>query len=248
MDESDSDDASDAGDATKPHIPGETAFEREKRLAEQAEHEEERLKTAKLKALFNERARPDSKSGKRKAADIDEDEYSRRAARQRIKKDDGGESGRRGATARKERKYRELSHSPLHDGDDQAKRDDGKLPGTLQEYERVRVGRTSFPQVCFFPGFEDTFVGAYARVCHGQDPVTGQNIYRMCQIKGNTCSSSFRRICLLISNRFQDWQAVQTSSLPRSRLHDRSIHHCLLRLFGSGIPLRSMLRLKIYRR
>ncbi|KAF2674697.1 hypothetical protein BT63DRAFT_17901 [Microthyrium microscopicum] len=184
MDESDSE-GSDGDDFTRP-IEGETAFEREKRLAEQAERDEERLKSAKLKALLNDRApRPDiSKSTKRKAVDIDDDDFGRRPSRQRAKKDDDDDeyTGRRG-----NRRRDDVSDSPERNSyvkESKPKRDDGKQPGSLQEYERVRVGRSNFHQICFYPGFEDTFRGCFVRVAAHLDPVTGQNQYRMCQIKG----------------------------------------------------------------
>jgi RNA polymerase-associated protein RTF1 len=178
MDESDSE-ASDAESSGR--AMGETAFERERRLAEQAEREEERQKTLKLKALIGDRdaKRTDSSKPAKRKAEVDEDDYGRRSSRQRTKNDE--DSGRR-AVRRKG-----LSESPQPDSfadDSQAKRNDGKQPGTLPEYERVRMGRTRFASVCFTPGFEDTFTGAFARVCSSQDPMTGQNTYRMCQIKG----------------------------------------------------------------
>lgn len=176
MDESDSEASDNEGSGNKG---GETVFERERRLAEQAEREEERRKTAQLKAVIAARdtARADpSKSTKRKA-EVDDDDYDRRASRQRTKKDEP--SGRR-AVRRKG-----LSETPPADyAEEQVKRPDPKLPGTLAEYERVRMGRSRFANVCFTPGFADTFVGAFARVCSSQDPMTGQNTYRICQIKG----------------------------------------------------------------
>jgi RNA polymerase-associated protein RTF1 len=180
MDESDSE-ASDNEDTGKRASIGETAFEREKRLAEQAEREEERQKTAKLKALIGERdrTRTDPSKPMKRKADLDEDDYDRRSSRPRTKKDQ--DTGRRAV------RRRGLSDSPPLDSfadEKQAKRNDGKQPGTLPEYERVRMGRSRFSNVCFTPGFEDTFTGAFARVCSSVDPMTGQNTYRMCQIKG----------------------------------------------------------------
>lgn len=54
----------------------------------------------------------------------------------------------------------------------------------MRDYERIRVGRTNFAKVCFWPGFEDALKGCFTRVCIGLDKATGQNTYRMCQIKG----------------------------------------------------------------
>ena len=57
-------------------------------------------------------------------------------------------------------------------------------PATLQDFERVRVGRSRFALVCFYPGFEEAIGGCYTRISIGVDPQNGQNIYRMALIKG----------------------------------------------------------------
>jgi RNA polymerase-associated protein RTF1 len=59
-----------------------------------------------------------------------------------------------------------------------------KEPATLQDFERVRVGRSRFALVCFYPGFEEAIGGCYTRISIGVDPQNGQNIYRMALIKG----------------------------------------------------------------
>ncbi|EMC92495.1 hypothetical protein BAUCODRAFT_293733 [Baudoinia panamericana UAMH 10762] len=55
-----------------------------------------------------------------------------------------------------------------------------------KDFDRCRIGRTAFAKVCFYPGFEDAVKGCYARVSIGLDRHTGQNTYRMTQIKGFT--------------------------------------------------------------
>jgi RNA polymerase-associated protein RTF1 len=57
-------------------------------------------------------------------------------------------------------------------------------PATLQDFERVRVGRTRFALVCFYPGFEEAIGGCFTRISIGVDAQNGQNIYRMALIKG----------------------------------------------------------------
>ncbi|KNG86248.1 RNA polymerase II transcription elongation factor Rtf1p [Aspergillus nomiae NRRL 13137] len=56
-------------------------------------------------------------------------------------------------------------------------------PAELRDIQRARVGRTNFAQVCFYPGFDDAISGCYARVNIGPNRETGQNEYRLCQIK-----------------------------------------------------------------
>lgn len=110
----------------------------------------------------------------------------------------------------KNRDYRSRrdSYSPEHDdgGDSEVEWDDGKSktrkrspspdyrdaePASLPDIERVRVGRTRFAQVCFYPGFEEAITGCFVRISVGIDKETGQNIYRMATIKGMCfCSNS----------------------------------------------------------
>lgn len=57
-------------------------------------------------------------------------------------------------------------------------------PAELRDVDRVRVGRSQFALVCFYPGFNDAITGCFARVSVGPSPETGENIYRMALIKG----------------------------------------------------------------
>jgi RNA polymerase-associated protein RTF1 len=59
-------------------------------------------------------------------------------------------------------------------------------PPDLKDFERGRIGRTAFAKVCFYPNFEETMKGCYCRVSIGMNRETGQNMYRMTQIKGFT--------------------------------------------------------------
>lgn len=58
-------------------------------------------------------------------------------------------------------------------------------PAGLQDIERVRVGRSRFALVCFYPGFDEAITGCFVRISVGVDKETNQNIYRMAVIKGN---------------------------------------------------------------
>lgn len=57
-------------------------------------------------------------------------------------------------------------------------------PADLRDIERVRVGRTQFALVCFYPGFNDAIAGCFARINVGPNKETGENVYRMAVIKG----------------------------------------------------------------
>jgi len=77
----------------------------------------------------------------------------------------------------------------------------------MRDYERIRVGRTNFARVCFWPGFEDAIKGCFTRVCIGLDKATNQNTYRMCQIKGRMLLG-LRLILLLTICRIHNWPAI----------------------------------------
>jgi RNA polymerase-associated protein RTF1 len=57
-------------------------------------------------------------------------------------------------------------------------------PAGLHDIERVRVGRSRFAKVCFYPGFDEAIIGCYVRISVGVDKENGQNVYRMALIKG----------------------------------------------------------------
>ena len=81
------------------------------------------------------------------------------------------------------------------DGESEVEWDDGKpkasdkivlkeQPAELIDFERVRVGRDNFAKVCFYPGFDDAIKNCFARVNFGPDKASGENVYRVAQIKG----------------------------------------------------------------
>ncbi|KAI1136202.1 plus-3-domain-containing protein [Hypoxylon sp. FL0543] len=88
--------------------------------------------------------------------------------------DDSGDSdaGWRGASKDRRSRSRtpEVKEIPLAD---------------LRDIERVRVGRSRFARVCFYPGFDDAITGCYVRVALGPGS-DGVNVYRMAVIKGFT--------------------------------------------------------------
>ena len=68
-------------------------------------------------------------------------------------------------------------------------------PAGLHDIERVRVGRTRFAMVCFYPGFDDAITGCFVRISVGVDKESGQNIYRMALIKGRRRWSILQHRC-----------------------------------------------------
>ena len=59
-------------------------------------------------------------------------------------------------------------------------------PADLLDYNHVRIGRDNFAKVCFYPGFENAIKQCFVRISIGTDKQTGQNIYRVAQIKGRS--------------------------------------------------------------
>ncbi|KAL6798937.1 hypothetical protein GGI42DRAFT_328325 [Trichoderma sp. SZMC 28013] len=59
-------------------------------------------------------------------------------------------------------------------------------PPELRDFDRVRLGRNEFAQVCSTPGFETAITGCYIRIALGAHPETGIEQYRMALIKGFT--------------------------------------------------------------
>ncbi|KAI1389378.1 plus-3-domain-containing protein [Hypoxylon trugodes] len=55
----------------------------------------------------------------------------------------------------------------------------------IRDMERVRLGRSRFAQVCFYPGFDQAITGCYVRIALGPGS-DGANVYRMALIKGFT--------------------------------------------------------------
>ncbi|OTB16451.1 hypothetical protein K445DRAFT_291319 [Daldinia sp. EC12] len=55
----------------------------------------------------------------------------------------------------------------------------------IRDFERIRLGRSRFAQVCFYPGFDQAITGCYVRIALGPGS-DGSNVYRMALIKGFT--------------------------------------------------------------
>ncbi|MCJ1300234.1 hypothetical protein MMC08_003029 [Hypocenomyce scalaris] len=121
--------------------------------------------------------------------------------RQREQKGLRDEQRRREGEERRERKARGAIDDGYSDadadGESEVEWDDGKpkagrrsvslprdeLPADLKDFEHIRVGRDNFAKVCFYPGFENAIKNCFARISIGVDKTTGENVYRVAQIK-----------------------------------------------------------------
>ncbi|KAI9820412.1 MAG: hypothetical protein M1826_000938 [Phylliscum demangeonii] len=54
-------------------------------------------------------------------------------------------------------------------------------PPTLREIDGVRIGRTDFGQLCFYPGFEEATIGCFVRASFAA--ARGQNVYKLARIQ-----------------------------------------------------------------
>ncbi|KAL3469099.1 hypothetical protein BJX99DRAFT_242062 [Aspergillus californicus] len=152
-----------------------------------------------------------AKKNKRKASAASLDEGNRKSSRQKTTlggrrvgeaseaieayKRQREQKGKRDETRRrdplvKDHKARRVSDEDA-DGDSEVEWDDRERspslpkddpPAELRDFNRARVGRSNFAQVCFYPGFDDAISGCYARINIGPNR-DGHNEYRLSLIK-----------------------------------------------------------------
>ena len=173
-------------------------IERESILAERAAEVLKRQQDLQLKkALANAQATANKHKRKAAAAELD-DGGLRRGTKKKSALDDykaAREARGTDRTSRFDRKSdRKDERSPSSasdrdaDGESEVEWADttakSEPPADLKDFERCRVGRSNFGKVCFYPNFEGTIKGCFARVSIGVNRETGQNMYRMTQIKG----------------------------------------------------------------
>lgn len=80
----------------------------------------------------------------------------------------------------KDEKEREMMHWDYVATQD-GRREDG-VP-ELRDIEAIRMCRKNWGRVCFYPGFEKAVQNCFTRVCIGPDKATGEDVYRLAQIK-----------------------------------------------------------------
>lgn len=194
-------------------IMGMREIEREQILAERRE-ENERIRQNRMLRQLKVNQEKDFKKRKASAADLDDDQRKTTRVRSKTgettDKMDSLRRAREERISRKEQRERESDHrkpeapgyggSPGRDDDDSEvdwTNNHGKgkgrsrspeprvgPPADLRDVERVRVGRSRFAEVCFYPGFDEAITGCFVRINIGPDPVTRQDVYRMAMIKG----------------------------------------------------------------
>ncbi|POR32620.1 RNA polymerase-associated protein [Tolypocladium paradoxum] len=195
--------------AEKAEIMAMREVEREQiiadRISEVERQRQNRLLRQMVTSVENEERKYVKKKRSADTAELEDGE--RKASRQRTGKasETAMDSLRR---ARAEKQRRKEDHERRKDGfsprrdsrepesDDEFERARSRTPekeaakdvppAELRDYERVRLGRNEFAQVCFTPGFEAAITGCYIRISVGAHPDTGIEQYRMAVIKGFT--------------------------------------------------------------
>ena len=196
----------------KEHIMGLREIEREQILAERRE-ENERIRQNRMLRQLKVNQEKDIKKRKASAAELEDGQRKTSRLRTKIgetsEKMDTLRRAREERTSRKEqrerendrRKQRSPSYRRSPDGDDGDSDVDWmgpskpkpksrtpepreSLPADLRDVERVRVGRSRFAEVCFYPGFDNAITGCFVRINIGPDPEKRQDVYRMAVIKG----------------------------------------------------------------
>jgi RNA polymerase-associated protein RTF1 len=125
------------------------------------------------------RARAEKDDRQRRRQEDRDRNADRRGGRDYSDVDASGESDVEWDTSKPKR----ASHSPVPR--------DAPL-AELRDVERVRVGRTQFALVCFYPGFNEAITGCFVRISVGASKETGENLYRMAIIKGRSAIPSTR--------------------------------------------------------
>lgn len=193
-------------EADKRRIEALPVLERESILGERSEETQQHKFNAELARRAKEREVEISRADKkRKASSIEPEDAHRKSSRPKTKTSDKLEAYKREREQRGQLRKRQDDRR-LHrrsSSDDRAASDvdaEGEsevewdeqarkaaprvdMPANLNHFEAVRVGRFYLQKVCFYPGFQQAMIGAFARIGVGQDEHR-RTVYKMAQIKG----------------------------------------------------------------
>jgi RNA polymerase-associated protein RTF1 len=191
-------------EAERAEIMAMREVDRERILAERMDEVERQRQRRRLRQMIEETERRNVKK-KRSADTADLEDGQRKTSRQRTGKGTDSalnilrkaraEKAKRQENMARGRSYSPVRHGSDHDGSDddfgrarsrtpEKEQEKEIAPPDLKDFERVRLGRNEFAQVCSTPGFESAITGCYIRVAIGKHPDTGIDQYRMAAIKG----------------------------------------------------------------
>ncbi|PHH86539.1 hypothetical protein CDD83_10080 [Cordyceps sp. RAO-2017] len=194
--------------AEKAEIMAMREVEREQiiadRISEIERQRQNRLLRQMVTSVENEERKHDKKKRSADTAELEEGERKASRARTGKASETAMDSFRRARAEKQRRKEdqerRKDGFSPRRDSrepesDDAYERPRSRTPAEkevkktlpppeLHDFERIRIGRNEFAQVCFTPGFDAAITGCYIRVAVGAHPETGIEQYRMAVIHG----------------------------------------------------------------
>lgn len=222
--------------------------EKKKRNATTADLEDSQRKSSRQKTTLGGRKVGETSSAMK--------EYKRQLEQKGIR----DEERRRQGEDRRDRKGRASVDDGYSDadadGESEVEWDDGKPkasehgvrkdePAELIDVERVRIGRDNFGKVCFYPGFDDAIKNCFARVSIGDDKATGENIYRVAQIKGT--QSLWQKAPPLKSNRVHRGKAVRNGRCQRETFYHEAVRSGRCGQVPKRLAIPCLLKLEIYR-
>ncbi|KAL6834800.1 hypothetical protein V8C40DRAFT_232841 [Trichoderma camerunense] len=201
-------------EAEKAEIMAMREVEREQIIADRISEIERQRQNRLLRQMVNNVEIEERKQVKKKrSADTELEDGARRASRPKTGKGESAIDSLRRARAEKARRQEDRerrrdgmsphgreSREPEESDDDfgqSRNRSPEKAaarelpPPELRDFDRVRLGRNEFAQVCSTPGFEAAITGCYIRIALGAHPETGIEQYRMALIKGFTAGRPY---------------------------------------------------------
>lgn len=251
-------------EAEKAEIMAMREVEREQILEERTTEIERQRQNRLLRQMVENEERKSVK--KKRSADTAElEDGQRKLSRQRTGKAETAMDSLRRARAakakRREDNSRGRDYSPgRRDSDGEESDDDfGRArsrtpekeeekeapPPELKDFERVRLGRNEFAQVCFTPGFEAAITGCYIRIALGPHPETGVEQYRMAVIKGTVTPATRRRVdaaqLTQSSPRILQQSAIRAHGASRT-LCNRSVRQSSARQGRQGVSFYSCVK------
>ena len=160
----------------------EAAASKRKRKAGAADLEESARKTSRPKVGKVGRSALDDYKKAREAKGAERTRFDSGKDTRRERSRSGSDDGYGDRDRDRDRYTRD--DSEVEWADSYSRRERDEAPAELKDFDRCRIGRTAFAKVCFYPNFEQTMKGCFARVSIGLNRETGENMYRMAQIKG----------------------------------------------------------------
>lgn len=265
-------------ESDRSRIMAMTEIEREEILAERAAEMEKQQQDRQLKRLLQSRKRDEARNAdkkKRKAGAADLDDGDRKTSRQKVKTSApleaykrqrelkgaqrAGFEDRRGRDDRDDRSpSREEAFSDRDaEGESEVEWDEAprvssvfkdEPPADLKDFQRVCIGRQNFAVVCFYPTFEEAIKGCFVRVNIGPNRETGQNTYRLCQIKGEYCMVTLQKMNMLTASRLPRRQTIPHGGSEQEGHHHRPVSPRLARQSRKELAICYLLEREDHRR